>query len=120
MAPDANAPFIFVPSSRSFRQNVSDDDRDSFFAAIQWQPSDGWDFNADFQLSDRTFSEVRNDLVFAEQRRIIPGLTNLTLQAAADGTVSLFETVGRIETNSTFQERIEEYLGGGLSLGFQF
>ncbi len=118
-APDAGAPFIFVPSSRSFRQNITDDDRESWFGAFQWQPSDRVDINFDMQLSDRTFTEVRNDLYFAEQRRIIPDLTPVTLVAAPTGEVSRFDTVGRIETLSTYQERIEEYAGGGLNLGFQ-
>ena len=119
MAPDAGAPFIFVPSSRSFRQNITDDDRESVFGAFQWQPSDRLDINFDMQVSDRTFTEVRNDLYFSEQRRIIPGLTPETLIAAPTGEVSLFETIGRIETLSTYQERIEDYSGAGLNLGFQ-
>ena len=118
-APDAGAPVIFVPSSRSFRQNITDDDRESVFGAFQWQPSDRVDINFDLQVSDRTFTEVRNDLYFAEQRRIIPSLTPVTLVAAPTGEVSLFETIGRIETQSQWQERIEEYTGGGLNLGFQ-
>ena len=118
-AADANAPVIFVPSSRSFRQNITDDDRESFFGALQWQPNERVDINVDLQLADRTFAEVRNDLVFAEQRRIIPGLTGATLVAAPTGEVSHFETIGRIETHSMYVERIEEYLGGGLNFAFQ-
>ncbi len=119
VAPDEGAPFIFVPSSRSFRQNVTDDDRESIFAAFHWRPTDRIDVSLDLQSSDRTFTEIRNDLVFAEQRRITPGLTDVTLIAVPTGEVSLFETVGRIETNSTWMERIEEYSGGGLNIGFQ-
>ncbi|MCY4427438.1 MAG: TonB-dependent receptor [Halieaceae bacterium] len=116
---DASAPFIFVPSSRSYRQNITDDERESFFAALQWRPNQRVDINFDMQVSDRTFTETRNDLVFAEQRRIIPGLTDVSLIADSSGAVSLFETIGRIETNSTWMERIEEYRGGGLNLRFQ-
>jgi len=119
VAPDAGAPFIFVPSSRSFRQNITDDDRESFFGAFQLQPSNRVDINLDLQVSDRTFTEVRNDLYFAEQRRMIPGLSGATLVAAPTGEVSHFETIGRIETLSTYQERIEEYQGGGLNIAFQ-
>ena len=118
-APDQGVPYVFVPSSRSYRQNITDDDRESMFAAIQWRPTDVLEINFDVQYSDRTFTEIRNDLVFAEQRRVIPGLTDQTIRATSAGEVSLYETVGRIETNSTFQERLEEYLGGGLNLAFQ-
>lgn len=119
-SPDSDAPFIFVPSSRSFRQNITDDDRQSLFGAVQWQPDDQFDVNFDLQISDRTFTEVRNDLVFAEQRRIIPSLTPVTLEAAPTGEVSRFETIGRVETHSMYVERIEEYFGGGLSVGYQY
>ena len=118
-APDQGEPFIFVPSSRSFRQNITDDDRQSFFGAIQWQPNDRVDINLDMQISDRTFTEERNDLSFAEQRRIIPDLTSETLVAAPTGEVSLFETIGRVETHSMYVERIEDYSGGGLSVAYQ-
>jgi|GEM_PF-66263 len=117
-APDDGVPFIFAPSSRSFRQNITDDDRESAFAAFQWRPFDDLDINFDVQLSDRTFSEVRNDLVFAEQRRIVPGVTDGTLESLPTGEVARFDTIGRIETNSAFQERIESYRGGGLNLSF--
>ena len=119
VAPDEGVPFIFAPSSRSYRQNITDDDRESMFAAVQWRPTDVFEVNFDVQYSDRTFTEVRNDLVFAEQRRITPGLTERTIRATPNGEVSLFENIGRIETNSTFQERLEEYLGGGINLSYQ-
>ena len=118
-APDGDAPFVFVPSSRSFRQNITDDDREALFAAVQWRPTDVFEINFDIQYSDRTFTEERNDLVFAEQRRVVPGITNVSLQAEPTGEVSLFQTIGRVETNSQFQERLEEYLGGGINLSYQ-
>ena len=115
VAPDANAPFIFVPSQRSFRQNITDDDRDAVFAALQWRPNERTDINLDFQYSDRVFTEIRNDLVFAEQRRVHPE----GLVASPTGAVSAFRNEGRIETLSTYQERLEEYAGGGFNLAFQ-
>ncbi|MEO0815459.1 MAG: TonB-dependent receptor, partial [Myxococcota bacterium] len=118
-APDEDTPFIFAPSSRSFRQNTTDDARDSFFAALQWRPTSSLEIGADLQVSNRTFSEVRHDLVFAEQRRITPGITADSIVAAPTGEVSFFENEGRIETNSQYQERIEDYIGGGLNLEFQ-
>ena len=119
VAPDEGVPFVFVPSSRSYRQNITDDERQSLFAAVQWRPTGVFEVNFDVEYSDRTFTEDRNDLVFAEQRRIIPGLTDRTIAASSAGEVSLFETIGRIETNSQFQERLEEYLGGGINVVYQ-
>ena len=115
LAPDANAPFIFVPSQRSYRQNITDDERDAVFAAFQWQPNDKLDIYLDAQWSDRIFTEVRNDLVFAEQRRVNPE----SLISTPDGAVQYFENNGRIETNSQYQERLEEYTGAGLSVEYE-
>ena len=115
VAPDAGTPVLFVPSQRSFRQNITDDDRESVFLAMQWQPSDRVDINVDYQNSDRVFTETRNDLVFAEQRRVNPE----GLVAAPSGIIRAFNNNGRIETLSTFQERLEEYRGGGLAVSFQ-
>ncbi|TQV78739.1 TonB-dependent receptor [Exilibacterium tricleocarpae] len=112
---DADTPVIFVPSSRSYRQNITDDDRESIFAAVQWQPNDKLDINVDYQYSDRVFTEIRNDLVFAENRRVNPeGLVTTN-----KGAVLAFNNDGRIETHSQFQERLEEYEGGGITVKYE-
>ena len=116
IAPDGNARFIFVPSSRSYRQNITDDERESVFAALQYQTNGGTDLNIDFQYSDRVFSEIRNDLVFAEHRRMTNGLTADSLVFGLDGAVGGFTNEGRVETHSQYQERLEEYVGGGISV----
>ena len=115
VAPDAGTPVIFVPSQRSFRQNITDDDRESVFLAMQWQPSDRLDVNFDYQLSDRVFTETRNDLVFAEQRRVNPE----GLAISPSGIVRAYNNNGRIETLSTAQERLEEYEGAGFAIAYQ-
>ncbi len=115
VAPDEGTPVIFVPSQRAFRQNITEDDRESVFLAMQWQPSDRWDVNFDYQLSDRGFTETRNDLVFAEQRRVNP--EGLVINAS--GIVQSFNNNGRIETLSTAQERLEEYEGAGFAISYQ-
>lgn len=125
VAPDADTPFILASSARSYRQNITDDDRDSVFAAIQWQPNDKLDINIDYQASDRTFTEVRNDLVFAENRRIDApdvdrdGRLPVDLSFGENGSLFAFTALQRIETNSTYAERIEEYDGGGINIAYQ-
>jgi len=61
-------PFVLTSSSRSLRQNVTDDSRDAIFGAVQWRPNDRLDINADVQYSDRVFTEVRNEIVFERFR----------------------------------------------------
>lgn len=123
-APDADVPFLFAPSSRSYRQNMTDDDREAVFAAIQWRPTNRLEINMDGQYSDRVFTEIRNDLVFAENRRInsplvspddkLPG----NLVVSESGAVQSFTNEQRIEIHSIFQERLEEYTGGGVSFAY--
>ena len=114
-AADAGTPVLFVPSQRSFRQNITDDERESVFAAMQWRPNDRLEINMDYQNSDRIFTETRNDLVFAEQRRVNPE----GLVASSSGIIREYNNDGRIETLSTWQERDEAYDGGGLGAIFQ-
>ena len=115
VAPDAGTPVIFVPSQRSFRQNITEDDRESVFLAAQWRPNDRLEINFDHQTSDRGFTETRNDLVFAEQRRVNPD----GLVISASGIIREYNNNGRIETLSTAQERLEEYNGSGFALIYQ-
>lgn len=115
VAPDAGTPVVFVPSQRSFRQNITADDRDSIFLAAQWRPNDRLEVNFDNQFSDRIFTETRNDLVFAEQRRVNPD--GLVLTSA--GVIQAFNNNGRVETLSTYQERLEEYNGTGFGAIYQ-
>ncbi len=125
VAPDADTPFVLASSARSYRQNITEDDRDSVFAAIQWQPNDKLDINIDFQRSDRTFTELRNDLVFAENRRIdAPGVDRdgrlpVDLSFGTSGSLFAFTALQRIETNSQFAERAEEYDGRGINIDYQ-
>ena len=109
-APDAGTPVVLVPSQRAFRQNITEDDRESIFLNLQWRPTDRLELYMDYQDSDRSFDEIRNDLVFAEQRRV--NADGLSLRPG--GIIREFNNNGRIETLSTYQERIEEYEGGGI------
>ena len=118
-------PYVFTSSSRRFRHNTTDDSRDSVFAALQWQPNDKIDINLDIQQADRTFTEERHDLVFSEMRRVSAGNADdyyNTLGADNFQTngpvITQFRNFGRVETNSEFIERIEEYDGAGLTFDY--
>ncbi|MGJ8679341.1 TonB-dependent receptor [Paraglaciecola sp.] len=124
VSPDAGVPYLFVPSSYSYRQNTSDDSRDSIFGAIQWRPNESFELNVDAEYAERLFSEKRNDLVFASSRRV----DDPTVDREGQLPVDLVITDGgslvsgtyrqRIETLSTYLERLEEYKGGGVSFAY--
>jgi len=116
--------FVIARNSYSLRSNITEDERDSFFAALQYKPSPDVDINADFQYSKRLFKEQRSDLNFAEGRRIdgpgdanaIPGFELLYTET---GALRQFTNEQRVEAVSEYLERDEEYYGGGLSLDAQ-
>ena len=121
VAPDQGIPYVFVPSSYSYRQNITDDDRESIFAAVQWRPSETFEVNLDAQYSNRVFQETRNDFLFPNSRR--PDSVNVSrdgqlpvdLVITDKGSLISATYLQRPETISAFQERLEEYTGGGIS-----
>ena len=114
--------FVLTSSNRSFRQNITDDSRDSIFGAIQWQPNDRIDFNVDVQYSDRTFTEIRNEITFDANDLEPDGdndlLDGFELQTTNTGALRVGGVSGPIEARTQFSERSEEYLGGGANISF--
>lgn len=122
LAVDDGTPFAFTGSTRGYRQNETSDDRDSFFAAIQFQPNEQWDINFDVELSDREQREERHDLTFS-QRFVTEtdgeNITGTNLVLNSDGTsIAEWQGLSTIEALSEKFERIEEYRGGGLAVTF--
>jgi TonB-dependent receptor len=124
---DAGVPFVFAPSQRHFRQNDTRDQRDAIFATFQVQPSDRLDFNADIQWSERTQSELRNDLTFNGGRRndtslnIGPGGSTTTLDSLVttpQGGILRSITDNSIEVQGGDFQRTETYVGGGLNVAY--
>jgi TonB-dependent receptor len=121
---DPSQDFVIAHNGYSFRQNITDDKRDSFFSAVQIKPTPDLDINMDFQYSKRLFREQRNDLNFSEGRRIdglgdanlIPGYP---LVVTDSGALRQFTGETSIETNSEYAQRDEKYLGSGLSVALQ-
>ena len=109
--------FAFLTSSGTFRQNVTDDERNSFFGALQWQPNDDLDINLDVQWSERIQSEARSDLVFAELNR---NINNQFSVVSNTGVLEEFISTGQeIQLLSQDFVRDEEYKGIGLNVEYQ-
>jgi TonB-dependent receptor len=118
---DDGVAYLFSPSSYSYRQNTTDDDREAIFGAIQWRPSETFEVNIDAEYSNRDFTEIRNDLVFANSKRLnapnvsLDGQFPVDLVISDSGALVSGTNLQRIETLSTYIERLEEYKGGGVS-----
>ena len=111
----ADIPFAYIPESRQFRRNTTDDDRQAFFGAIQWQPSDSLEFMVDFQQSERDQKELRQDLLFgATQNNLRDVVSN-----PRTGLLQSFVADTGIRSKSTDFVRFEEYEGAGLNIAWQ-
>ena len=110
--------FAFAPSSRGYRQNDTNEDREAFFGALQWQPNDQWEISLDGQFSDRTQAELRHDLNFANMKRATNGVTGPALITSPLGAQLNWLGNTAIESNSETYSRQEKYKGGGLFVAF--
>ncbi len=115
--------FVIARNSFAFRQNITDDNRDAFFGAVQLAPNKDVSINLDFQYSDRIFTERRNDLILSETRRIDgpgdPNRLDFDLILGPNGELQQFTTESRVEAASEFVQRDEEYIGTGLEVEVQ-
>lgn len=109
----AGTPFYLAPNGYTFRQIVEDDMRDAWFGALQWRPNDRLNINLDYQYSDRSYNERRNELGISEGRY---GLTNRVVDE--DHILQSVSGISSIEVNSTFKNRSETYEGAGLSVEY--
>lgn len=114
-AESAGTPYAWTGSSRSFRQNETSDERDAIFIGLQFRPNDAWDINFDAQISDRTQSEARHDLLFL-QKRVTPGITGQNLITNDVGGILHWEGEERFESAGEQFSREENYRGYGLNI----
>ena len=111
----ADIPFAYIPRDRTFRRNTTDDDREAFFGAIQWQPSDRLEFMLDFQQSERDQKELRQDLQFGSTQNNLRDVVS----NPRTGLLQSFVTDTDIRSNTTDFSRFEEYEGAGLNIAWQ-
>ncbi len=114
VAVDDDRPYAWASSSRGFRQNDTRDERDSVFAAFQWQPNDRLDINFDVQWSERQQTEDRYDLNFANMKRNTRGTTLDALVFQSNGVVTSWAGETDIDSNGELYSRTEEYTGWGI------
>ena len=119
--------FAFLSSSAQFRQNVTDDERNSFFGAFQWQPNERLDLNLDLQWSERIQTERRSDLVFAEINRNIDEDTTVIQNGILQSFANVSDLNGSGQENNGQEIQLigqdfvrdEEYQGVGFNFDYQ-
>jgi len=118
VAEDDDRPYAWAGSSRGFRQNDTQDERDSVFGAFQWQPNDKLEINVDAQWSERTQAEDRYDLNFANMKRNTRGTTLDNLVFQTNGVVTSWAGDTDIDSNGELYSRTEEYTGWGIDVEY--
>ncbi|QFT78492.1 TonB-dependent receptor [Erythrobacter sp. THAF29] len=107
----ASDQFYFVSNQYIYRAMATDADRDAVMGAIQYRPSPAVEINLDAQYSYRDDIEERANLVIADGRRdIVP------LEISPTGALLYWSGESRIENQSVWRQRTEEYLGLGGNL----
>ena len=117
-AVDKDRPYAWAGSSRGYRQNDTQDERDAVFGALQWQPNDKMEFGVDFQWSERKQSEDRYDLNFANMKRNTRGTTLDALNFQTNGVVTSWAGETDIDSNGELYARTEEYTGWGFNFEY--
>ena len=117
-AVDKDRSYAWAGSSRGYRQNDTQDERDSVFGVLQWQPNDKIELGFDFQWSEREQSEDRYDLNFANMKRNTRGTTLDALQFQTDGVVTSWAGGTDIDSNGELYSRTEEYTGWGVDFEY--
>lgn len=109
----ASDQFYFVSNQYIYRAMATEADRDAIMGAIQWQPSPTIDINLDAQYSFRDDIEERANLVIADGRRdIVP------LEISPTGALLNWTGETRLENQSVWRQRTEEYLGLGGNISW--
>ena len=105
--------FYLVSNQYIYRAQATDADRDAVMGAIQWQPSPSLDINIDAQYSYRDDIEERANLVIADGRRdIVP------LEVTDTGALLYWSGETRLENQTVWRQRTEEYLGLGSNIAW--
>lgn len=109
--------YYFANSSRSFRTQSTSEVRDGLIGAIQWRPSSDFEISIDGQYSKRNSLEDRNVLGIAEGLRgVQPILIGNGSNGYSPGALIRYRGNSNIENQLETRRRIEEYVGGGISL----
>ena len=114
-------PFVFTSSSRAFRQNITEDERDAIFGAVQWRPNDRIDINIDAQFSQRDRIEFRNDLIIdANDILAADNPDNLfQLSTSEDGNIRTATTEADVQIINLFNDFSDRYVGVGGNISFE-
>jgi TonB-dependent receptor len=110
----ADIPFAYIPRDHRYRQNTTDDERESVFGSVQLQPNDRLDVTVDFQYSERDQRELRKDLQFSTTQEDLSALTSNPASGVVYSSIS--ET--NIISYTTDFQRLEEYKGYGINFDY--
>lgn len=103
----ASQPY-FISNQYIYRAQSTRRDQEAVLASVQWQPSPNLDIVFDAQWSDRRDDEERANLVIADGRRDIA-----PIEISPTGALLAHTGETRLENQSVFRERDEQFIGLG-------
>ncbi len=101
----------FVSNQHIFRAQATEADRDAVMATIQLAPTSNFQITFDGQYSFRDDIEERANLVIADGRRDIA-----PIEISPAGALLAWSGETRIENQSVWRQRTEEYIGVGAEI----
>ena len=103
----------FISNQYIYRAMETTADRDAIMATVQWKPSPSLDITLDGQYSYRDDIEERANLVLADGRRNIA-----PIEVSPTGALLAFTGNTRIENQTVWRQRAEEYIGLGANIAW--
>ncbi|RDC59109.1 hypothetical protein HME9302_00294 [Alteripontixanthobacter maritimus] len=104
----ASDQFYFVSNQYIYRAQATEANRDAILGAVQYAPTPNLEINLDAQYSYRDDIEERANLVVADGRRdIVP------LVISETGALLNWTGETRLENQTVYRQRTEEYVGLG-------
>ncbi|MBU2986036.1 TonB-dependent receptor [Saccharophagus degradans] len=110
---DLNDVYI-VNNSGAYRNLNDNENRRAFMGAVQWQPSDDWEFNVDLQLSSKSYEEARSEIQADNMRR---GHYDVVLDPNSYNALS-WKGTSQVRLDNNMYRRVEDYVGGGFAVTF--
>ncbi|MFI3246258.1 MAG: TonB-dependent receptor [Ferrimonas sp.] len=104
---------FYVPVDAYWRTGTDEDTRKGLVTTLQWQPTDKWDINLDYQYSRLKYHENRMEFGLNERTHELSDHI-----IAEDGTLLYAKGTSRAELNGESRYQWDDYDGGGLNIAY--
>ncbi|XQW85098.1 TonB-dependent receptor [Thalassotalea piscium] len=104
---------FYVPNDAYWRTGEDEDSRSNVVATFQWQPTDQWDINLDYERSRLEYTEERMEFGLDTRRRKLSDHI-----IADDHTLLYAKGEAKAQLTGESRNQVDDYDGGGISVDF--